>query len=99
MKLDEYLARERLTDAAFAALVNRSQSAISRLRRGETLPDWRTLEAIVSVTDGAVTPNDFLSLPVTPEPDETTPVSLPRCAGEGSAEAAAAADENREDAA
>lgn len=60
MKLDQYLSEHDLTDTAFAALIGRTQSSVSRLRRSETRPDWETLERIQAATNGAVTPNDFL---------------------------------------
>ncbi len=60
MKLDQYLTQHDLTDAAFAEKVGRSQSSINRIRRGETRPDWKTMERIVEVTGGDVSPNDFL---------------------------------------
>lgn len=63
MTLDDYLSDRNLTDTAFGAQIGRSQSAISRLRRGLTKPDWETLERIKDATSGAVTPNDFLSEP------------------------------------
>ena len=60
MKLDEYLSSKKITDAAFGELIGRQQSSVNRLRRGETKPDWKTIERIVEITNGAVTPNDFL---------------------------------------
>lgn len=60
MKLAEYLEREGLTDAAFAALVRIDRSVVSRWRRGETRPDWCSLDRISAATRGEVTPNDFV---------------------------------------
>lgn len=61
MKLATYLAERDLTDAEFAAFIGRHASTVCRLRKGETQPDWKTVEVILQATDGAVTPNDFLS--------------------------------------
>lgn len=63
MKLETYLSEHELTDEAFAALINRNQSTVSRLKRGVTRPDWQTLAAIANATDGAVTANDFMPVP------------------------------------
>lgn len=64
MKLDQYLTQRGMTDAAFAEKVGRSQSSINRIRRGETRPDWKTMERIVEETGGEVSPNDFLGIDV-----------------------------------
>ncbi len=64
MKLDQYLKDNRLTDKEFGARIGRGQSSVTRLRRGETLPDWETARRISVETGGLVMPNDFL--PETP---------------------------------
>jgi transcriptional regulator with XRE-family HTH domain len=63
MKLDQYLTLHDLTEAAFAEEIGVVPSTVWRMRRGETRPDWKTLEAIKHATSGAVTPNDFLEMP------------------------------------
>lgn len=60
MKLAEYLSLSGLSDAQFANLIGRDRTSVSRLRRGETRPDWDTMQEIARHTKGAVTPNDFL---------------------------------------
>jgi transcriptional regulator with XRE-family HTH domain len=60
MRLDQYLSHIGVSDAEFGARIGRSRSAISRLRRGKTTPDWNTVSRIVVATNGAVTANDFL---------------------------------------
>ncbi len=60
MKLDEFLTSRKLTDSAFGEMIGRSQSTISRIRRGETLPDWETVRRITEATNGAVMANDFV---------------------------------------
>lgn len=71
MKLDTYLATVGITDAIFASRVGVDRTTISRLRNGKVRPDWKTLDAIVAVTDGAVTPNDFLTAA---DPSDTDPL-------------------------
>lgn len=63
MKLASYLSEAGLTDQAFADQIGKSQSAVNRLRRGETRPDWETLAKIAQATNGAVTANDFMPAP------------------------------------
>lgn len=71
MKLETYLKKNDLTDAAFGALIGISQSQISRIRRGESFPSRDTLAVIAEFTGGAVTANDFIE-PITAEKfDET----------------------------
>jgi transcriptional regulator with XRE-family HTH domain len=60
MKLDQYLASRKITDADFGRMIDRGQSTVNRLRRGETSPDWETVQRIVDATGGVVTANDFL---------------------------------------
>jgi hypothetical protein len=49
MTLDEYLTANK----------GRATSTITRLRKGETRPDWGTADAITAATEGKVQPNDF----------------------------------------
>lgn len=63
MQLSEYLSQHNLTQKAFAALIDRDISTVSRLARGETRPDWSTVAAIEKATNGAVTANDFTPAP------------------------------------
>lgn len=67
MTLDEYLSTaidangKKLSDAAFGELCSMSQSQVSRLRNGKSKPSFETIEAIRTVTGGAVSPNDWFS--------------------------------------
>lgn len=61
MNLSDYMTAENLTDEAMAIRIGRSRTTISRLRRGKVLPDWDTMRAILDATNGAVTPDAFLS--------------------------------------
>lgn len=66
MTLDEYLTeynraaeaagKPKLRDADFGALIDLSQSQVSRLRRGESCPSWKTLKAISRESGGKVQP-------------------------------------------
>lgn len=58
MTLDAYLAEQKLTETAFAALVGVDQSTINRARKGQ-VPSPRVLAEITAQSNGAVTPNDF----------------------------------------
>ena len=60
MTLDQYLTDAKITDAAFAVLIDRDPATVSRLKRGLTKPDWITLDRIREATGGLVMPNDFL---------------------------------------
>jgi transcriptional regulator with XRE-family HTH domain len=61
MTLDEWLKREGLTEAAFAARVGVTHVTVHRWRRGLARPDWKHLDAIARETRGSVAPLDFLS--------------------------------------
>lgn len=61
MKLQDYLSKHELTDAAFALKVGLSQSQISRLRRGRSLPSWEAISAIATATKGKVTADDWVT--------------------------------------
>lgn len=64
MKLAEYLAREGLTHAAFAALARCDPTAVSRMASDQQIPRPELMERVVKVTRGLVTPNDFYGLAV-----------------------------------
>jgi DNA-binding transcriptional regulator YdaS (Cro superfamily) len=59
MKLDQYLSTKKITDAAFAATAGISQSQVSRLKRGKSMPSWELASTIERVTGGKVRPKDF----------------------------------------
>jgi hypothetical protein len=59
-RLGSFLQDNDLTEASFAVLVLRDPSTVWRWARGKSQPDWPGREAILRVTGGAVTPNDFL---------------------------------------
>jgi len=59
MTLDDWMHQTRTKPKDFAVLIGRDISTVSRLRRGETKPNWETLEAIERATGGKVTARDF----------------------------------------
>lgn len=63
MTLTQFLSSHGIADAAFAESIGVSRQALHRYKRGERRPEWDVLERIVRVTEGAVTPNDFIELP------------------------------------
>jgi transcriptional regulator with XRE-family HTH domain len=60
MKLETYLKKKKMTDAAFGALIGLSQSQVSRIRRGLSWPSKETLIAIAAVTNNSVTVSDII---------------------------------------
>ena len=63
MTLDTYLHENRMTEAAFAALIGIGQPAVHRLRKGGSMPSQETMRAIYEATDGQVTAAEFYGLP------------------------------------
>ena len=61
MRLDKYLTEAGLSEADFGRQIGLSQSAINRLRRGESWPPADTAEKIRAATGGKVTADDFLA--------------------------------------
>lgn len=60
MTLSEWLAREKKTDAWLAERVECDRSFITRLRTGAKRPSLKTMELILAITSGEVSPMDFL---------------------------------------
>ena len=61
MKLADYLVERQINHRAFAAQIGVSQAAVTRYVNGDRIPNRQTMRAIVTATDGRVTPNDFLA--------------------------------------
>jgi transcriptional regulator with XRE-family HTH domain len=59
MKLADWLAREGLSQVAFARRLNVTRASVSNWCLGERTPQRRYREAIRRETDGLVTANDF----------------------------------------
>jgi DNA-binding transcriptional regulator YdaS (Cro superfamily) len=60
MKLADFMAREEISTAAFAHSIGVGSISVTRYLTGARLPAADVLVKIAEVTDGAVTPNDFL---------------------------------------
>ena len=72
-KLEIYLKENSLNDSQFALLVGRNQSTVCRWRKPGARPDHAAMKKIFEVTNGAVTPNDFLASPPAPSPAHVEP--------------------------
>lgn len=68
MRLTDFLEDYDGTDAEFAEAIGVSAQALSRYRLGKRRPEWDVLDRIRRVTEGAVTPNDFLDAVEAPTP-------------------------------
>jgi transcriptional regulator with XRE-family HTH domain len=73
MKLDEFIRTTDATEQSLADATGYSQGTINRLRNGKINPTLELLEAVMRATDGAVTPNDFLSIEEPEQPSPFTP--------------------------
>lgn len=62
MKLGAYLETVGITAADFGRMIGASRSAVTRWVNGERSPDSKSMAAIVRVTQGRVTPNDFFRI-------------------------------------
>lgn len=60
MKLSDYLTERKISDSDFADSIKRDATTVWRLKTERTLPDWKTVAAIIDATEGAVTANDFV---------------------------------------
>lgn len=61
MLLRTYLAQNDLSPAAFGVLVGASEHGVRKWISGERTPRPDAQRKIIEITNGAVTPNDFLS--------------------------------------
>ena len=61
MRLSEYLALQKIKPSEFARRIEVSRAAVARYISGDRFPEPSVLIRIRDVTDGDVTPDDFLS--------------------------------------
>lgn len=61
MKLGQFMKEQGLTDADFAGMVDATEFAVGKWRRGERTPRNTFMRKILAATSGAVTPSDFLA--------------------------------------
>lgn len=59
MTLHDFLSERRMSNTAFAAMIRKSPSFVSRMRRGDAFPSVETLALIERVTDRRVMASDF----------------------------------------
>lgn len=59
MHLSDYMEAKGLSDDEVATAIGVDRSTVSRLRRSETRPSWKTSLAIREFTNGTVTADDF----------------------------------------
>jgi transcriptional regulator with XRE-family HTH domain len=59
MTLDDYLTKHDITEAAFGAVIDKSQAAVNRYRTGKRRPAGDTLAKIAVASKGKVQPADF----------------------------------------
>ena len=62
MNLSAYMKLRSLSNSAMAEILKCSVSATQKYRYGSRIPRPEMMRRIQEVTDGAVTPNDFLSV-------------------------------------
>lgn len=62
MTLSEFMTSRSMTDAQLAQQLECSTGAVRKWRYGERTPRPDQMRRIAEVTDGQVTPNDFLSI-------------------------------------
>jgi transcriptional regulator with XRE-family HTH domain len=60
MTLDEWKSIRGIDDKTIADLVRRTQASISRLRCGKRFPSAELQRHFFEITDGLVTPNDWV---------------------------------------
>jgi len=91
MRLKDWLAAKEIDFRMFGEMIDRTAEAVRRYANGERIPDRDTMPKIFSVTDGAVTANDFYEIGAAADHDaaDTTGItpSSPGKAGEISAAA------------
>ena len=74
MRLNEWIAANDMTMAAFAALIGVEAASVTRYANGDRIPRREIMRRITSVTDGKVTANDFIEgeEPI-PNPNDNAP--------------------------
>ena len=61
MTLLDWLNENKIGDAEFSDRIGVTRQAVHRYKTGKRRPEWGILRKIEKVTDGVVTPSDFLS--------------------------------------
>lgn len=63
MKLADFLRDNAISDTAFAALIGKDRSLVTRYKAGSVVPSLGVLARIQEATNGQVTPADFFPTP------------------------------------
>jgi TorA maturation chaperone TorD len=69
MRLQEYLDHKNITASQFAIEIGRAVSTVTRLAKGQAVPEPETMTKIIAATGGAVQPNDFFADAMGPDGD------------------------------
>ncbi|EJN15723.1 hypothetical protein PMI42_00741 [Bradyrhizobium sp. YR681] len=78
MRFDAWMLRERESNSAFGRKAGWSGETVRRYRAGEREPDQKAMALIFDLTEGAVTPNDWVGVgPRTQAIDEAGAVPCP----------------------
>lgn len=80
MTFDAWLTKAGVTNSAFAELIGKTGETVRRYRAGEREPDFDTQAMIFRLTDGAVTPNDWVGVGL--RADEAPEGGAATCEGE-----------------
>lgn len=67
MTLHEYMNGQSITDADMAVKLGCSEGAVKKWRYRERTPRPDQLRRIFEITEGAVTANDFMAPPLSPD--------------------------------
>ena len=62
MRFDDWMIRTGTSNAAFGKKASLSSEAVRRYRSGDRNPDPEKMRAIFDITDGEVTPNDWVGV-------------------------------------
>ena len=62
MTLADFLQTENMTQSQLAARLSVSVSTVTRILNGKRGPGFELMREIANVTDGRVTPNDFVGV-------------------------------------
>lgn len=62
MHLSDYMLKHKLNDDAVATAIKCTRATISRIRRRKSRPDWETIAALKTFTNGAVVADDFVDM-------------------------------------
>ena len=73
MRFDEWLTATSISNATFARLIGVSRETIGRWRTGDRFPNREAQAAIFKMSDGLVTPNDWVGVGNNPATDTPVP--------------------------